>query len=189
VSENRRPSAEEITKIKIPYLDAVIEEIVRTSLTAPGVSRRAMVETELLGYHIPKGTDVFIMGNGPDFFKPAFQVDEEARSATCRAARGKIGFWTPDDMNLFKPERWLSTDDEGNEIFDPTAGPHLVFGLGPRGCFGRRMAYLEIRLILVLLIWEFELKKVPQELGGYDAFDKMTRQPQKCYVRLGVATI
>src|SRR6266487_4775391 len=79
-SENRRPSAQEIVEIKIPYLDAAIEEIIRTSLTASGVSRQAMVDTEVLGYHIPKGTDVFFMGNGPDFFQPAFPVNEEVRS-------------------------------------------------------------------------------------------------------------
>jgi len=186
VLENRRPSAQEITNIRIPYLDAVIEEILRKSLTVPSVSRRAMVDTKILGYHIPKGTDVFFMGNGPDFVQPAIPIDEKARSATCQASRGKVGSWTPpEDMDLFKPERWLSTDAEGNVTFDSTAGPLLAFGLGPRGCFGRKMAYLEMRLNLVLLIWEFELKEVPQELGGYEAFDGMTRHPRKCFVRLG----
>src|SRR5947207_2064789 len=134
VLKSRRPSAQEIIKKRIPYLDAVIEEIVRTSLTAPGVSRKAMVDTEVLGYHIPKGTDLFLMGNGPGFFQPAFPVREEVRSVSCRAAKRKIGSWSPDDMDLFKPERWLSTDEQGNEMFDSTAGPHVVFGLGPRAC-------------------------------------------------------
>ena len=61
-SQKRMPTVQEITETAIPYIDAVIEEIIRHSLTAPTVIRRSMVDVDILGHRIPKGTDVFLMG-------------------------------------------------------------------------------------------------------------------------------
>ncbi|CAG8051375.1 unnamed protein product [Penicillium olsonii] len=184
VAERRPPTAEEIFKARIPYLDATLEEIVRKSMTAPGVSRTAMVDTVILGHRIPKGTTVFLMGNGPDFIAPPIgTIPEELRSKSCREANGKIGAWDPVDSHLFKPERWIVMED-GKECFDSTSGPVLTFGLGPRGCFGRRMAYLELKIVFVLLLWNFELQPVPEALSSYQAVDKLTHQPRFCYLRL-----
>jgi cytochrome P450 len=46
--------------------------------------------------------------------------------------------------------------EKGDE-FDPSAKPVLAFGLGLRGCFGKRLAYVEIRILITLIIWNFEL--------------------------------
>ncbi|KAL2828394.1 cytochrome P450 monooxygenase [Aspergillus cavernicola] len=185
IAESRRPTAEEISKARIPYLDATQEEIIRKSMTASAVTRIAMVDTMILGHHIPKGTNVFLMGNGADFIEPPIisEIPEEQRSKSCREAKGRIGSWDPTDSHLFKPERWITVED-GKEVFDATSGPLLTFGLGPRGCFGRRMAYLELKIVLVLLLWEFELQAVPQALSSYGAVDKLTHQPRQCYLRL-----
>lgn len=178
VTECRRPTAEETSKAHIPYLDATQEEIIRKSMTASGVTRTAMVDTVILGHHIPKGTNVFLMGNGPGFVAPPIgKVPEERRSKSCQQANGRIGAWDPADSNLFKPERWIVMED-GKESFDSTSGPLLTFGLGPRGCFGRRMAYLELKIVLVLLLWNFELQQVPEALNSYQAVDKLTHQPK-----------
>jgi cytochrome P450 len=183
-AEYRWPTAQEITKVHIPYLDATQEEIIRKSMTATGVTRNATVDTVILGHNIPKGADVFLMGNGPDYvLPPVGNILEELRSESCRTAKGRIGSWDPEDCHLFKPERWLTIED-GEEVFNATAGPLLTFGLGPRGCFGRRMAYLELKIALVLLVWNFNLKSVPQELSSYQATDKLTHQAKQCYLRL-----
>jgi len=183
-AKHRNPTVTEITEIRIPYLDATIEEILRTAITFPGVIRNALVDTTILGYHIPKGTDVFLLHNGPDYFTPPFAVPGEQRSESARTASYQIGSWDPSDMSSFKPERWLIRDEAGGEAFDATAGPHLAFGLGPRACYGRRLAYLELRIILVMLIWNFEFKVCPEPLSSYDAVDKLSRQPKQCFVRL-----
>ncbi|EJT67975.1 hypothetical protein GGTG_14448 [Gaeumannomyces tritici R3-111a-1] len=60
----------------------------------------------------------------------------------------------------------------------------MPFGLGTRGCFGRRLAYLEQRVSLTLLVWSFELSPCPPELSGYAAVDGLTHRPKQCYVRL-----
>lgn len=59
----RYPSAQELVKMDSPYLDATIEEILRCGVTASSHIRMATVDTELLGYHIPKGTDVFFVSD------------------------------------------------------------------------------------------------------------------------------
>jgi cytochrome P450 len=182
-AEKRNPTAQEITKMTIPYMDAVMEEIFRCSLTEAVVARTAVVDVEVLGHRIPKGMDVFFMGNGPSVFSPAFQIDDSLRSPSALAAKNRVGTWNPDDMADFKPERWL-VEEDGKKVFDAAAGPLLTFGLGPRGCYGRRLAYLELKLVLLLITWNFELQKCPVELSGYAAIDKLTHSPQQCYVRL-----
>jgi hypothetical protein len=49
---------------------------------------------------------------------------------------------------------------------------------------GRKWAQLEIRFVLVLLLWNFELLPTPDALSGFAAVDKLVHLPQKCYVRL-----
>jgi cytochrome P450 len=186
IADRRPPTAEEISKARIPYLDATQEEIIRKSLTAPGVMRTAMADTEILGHHIPKDTTMFLLDNGPDFIAPPVgNVPEERRSKSSREAKakGRTNSWDPADSNLFRPERWITVED-GKECFDSTAGPLLTFGLGPRGCFGRRMAYLELKIVLVLLMWNFKLQPIPESLASYQAVDKLTHQPRQCYLRL-----
>lgn len=58
---NQSPTAVEIAKTSVPYLDAVIEEILRVGGTAAANMRVATMDSEILGFHIPKGTDVFMM--------------------------------------------------------------------------------------------------------------------------------
>jgi cytochrome P450 len=186
--ERRAPTATEITSAHSPYIDAVIEEAIRTSLTAPGISRSALVDTTLLGHRIPKGTVIFMMNNGPDYKSPGLPIAEELRSESCRAVEKdkRVGSWSGDaaQMSAFTPERWLVKDAEGKDKFEPTAGPTLSFGLGPRGCFGRRLAYLELRIMLVMLFWTFEFKQVPAELNSFAQIDKLTSKPKHVYIRL-----
>jgi len=165
----------------------VIEEMSRIAIAFPAAIRRTLTDTTILGHHIPKGTDVMMMQNGPDFLDPPLPVSEEQRSETCRLYKSRVGSWDPADARSFKPERWIKIDSEGNETFDAMAGPHLAFGLGPRACFGKRYAYLQMRIIVIMLIWNFELKRLPEELNSYGAVEKLTKQPLRCYVKLGLA--
>jgi cytochrome P450 len=187
VTEKRNPAYQEVTKTAIPYLDASIEELIRCSLTEPTVTRESMVDVDVLGHRIPKGTAFFLLGNGPSIFTPAFEIDDSLRSPSALAAKERVGAWDPRDMGQFKPERWLVKEGD-KEVFDASAGPLLTFGLGPRGCYGRRMAYLELKLVLVLIIWNFELQKCPPELNNYSAEDKVVHAPQQSYVRLKKTT-
>jgi cytochrome P450 len=79
--------------------------------------------------------------------------------------------------------------EEGQEVFDGMAGPSLPFGLGPRGCFGKRFALQGLKIQFALIVWHFQLLKVPQELNSYDAVQKFAQEPKQCFVRLANANI
>jgi cytochrome P450 len=183
VAEGRAPTATEIVETPIPYIDASVEEIIRHSLTQPSVLRITTQDVDVLGHTIPKGTTILMMGNGPSFMTPGLEVDEDLRSPTSRTANNRIGAWDPKDIHLFKPERWLIEEDD-KIVFNPSAGPHLTFGLGVRGCFGRKLATLQMKIAVTLIVWNFIIQKVPDELGGYAAHDALTHLPQQCYLRL-----
>lgn len=87
-----------------------------------------------------------------------------------------LGFGRHD---AFKPERWIV----GGE-FDATAGPQLAFGLGTRGCYGKRLVYVEMRVLLTLIVWNFELLLCSTALSSYKSILITTHEPQQCYVRL-----
>lgn len=172
----------------MPYLDAVIEEITRCSQTASIVVRKAVHDTQLLGYHIPKGMNVYFLANGPGYIGPVDQNDEiseSVRSLTSRGSKDRaIPNWDPADVFEFRPDRCIKENNEGLQSFNNQAGPVMQFDAGIRGCFGRKLAYLEIRTVLVLLIWTFELLPVPEKLGTYKAFDSLTHKAKACYLIL-----
>ena len=55
------PTAVDIAKTQTHYLDAFVEETLRCGSTASANIRVATQDTEIFGYHIPKGTDVFMV--------------------------------------------------------------------------------------------------------------------------------
>ncbi|KEY74712.1 hypothetical protein S7711_05462 [Stachybotrys chartarum IBT 7711] len=182
VSESRLPTATEIAKSQIPYLDAVIEESLRVGRPTPMVARESMVDTVLLGHRIPKGVTLLLSNAGPGFISKPLQIPDSMRSESSKTKQ-RVGEWDLEGMHLFKPERWLKEED-GVQTFDSQAGPFLAFSLGHRGCFGRRLAYLEMRLVLTLLLWNFRFDKLEGKLASYDTEEGVTAMPKFCYVRL-----
>lgn len=184
LAEHRQPTVHEITSTSIPYLDAVLEEILRLSAVIPLISRVAMVDTTVLGHAIPKGTQIFFTFNGPSLMKPAIEVPENVRSESSRNTKSRFGQWRAEDVEQFIPERWIDVDEKGVETFNPMKGPMITFGSGPRGCFGRKLAYLQLRIFWVLLIWNFEFLPVSLELRTRDVMEGATIEPLESYIRL-----
>jgi hypothetical protein len=201
--ERRQPTPKELATLHHPYIDAMLEEILRCASTAAVTSRLAMVDTDVLGFHIPKGTDVNFLAHADYIAPPIGAIEERKRSPSSQASKDKTGVWEVSDISVFKPERWLKTTGEKGKVeFTRNAGPSLPFGAGIRGCFGmlyflflkrikpsnhlsgRKLAYIELRMLVVFIVWNFELLPVPGELSAYLAVDKVTHQPQKCYLRL-----
>jgi hypothetical protein len=129
------PSAEDILTASIPYLDATLEEILRLANPVPLLSRTAVVDTTILGFPIPKGTQVLC---STDFKRdPVVEVAEEKRSESSRAAgQGLVA----KDLDQFMPERWIKVDTDGKRTFDPAALPRLSFGVEERRCPGKSHA-------------------------------------------------
>ncbi|KAL4946454.1 hypothetical protein BDV06DRAFT_234057 [Aspergillus oleicola] len=187
-AQRRQPTIQEITSVKIPYLDTTMEEILRFAGTGPVVDREALVDTEIFGHRIPKGTVVTCLVTGPSMLSPGFDVDPARRSASSREAEQnshtQSRTWDRSDISVFNHDRWIVSDAEKGDQFNPAAGPQLAFGLGARGCYGRRLVYLEMRVLLTLVLWSFELLPCPRDLSGYHASLITTNEPKQCYVRL-----
>ncbi|KAI1120036.1 cytochrome P450 monooxygenase [Nemania abortiva] len=187
LAERRNPTTQEITGTSVPYLDATMEETLRCCGTAPVVDRVAMHDTELLGHHIPKGTVVTCLVTGPSMMTPSFDIDMSRRAPSSQAAirEGRQRTWDPQDISAFNPSRWIKKyNDENGVKFDPASGPQLAFGLGVRGCYGKRLVYLEMRIVLTLILWNFELLKCPLDLSSYHSKLITTNEPIQTYVRL-----
>ena len=110
-------------------MDATLEECTRLANITPRLVRVATVDTELLGYHIPKGAHIMCtsyVGEAP------FDVPESLRSPKSQAAKKNVDSNWDANMAQFYPERWL--DEGGN--FNPQAMRRLAFSTGPRACFG-----------------------------------------------------
>ncbi|GAM91069.1 hypothetical protein ANO11243_091160 [Dothideomycetidae sp. 11243] len=170
--DEQLPSGAEIARANIPYFDATIEEVLRLGLTIPGQTRIALHDTEVLGYAIPKGVEVSFMCNGPGFVRPdPFAAKDKA-----------VPEWDQATIGAFEPDRWLKRNEAGKTVFDANAGPTSQFGAGVRGCFGRKLAYLELRIMFTVLIWHFEFPELDDSLSSYNAALASTRIPVKCYV-------
>lgn len=193
-AEKRQPTVMEIIEKPAPFLDAFLEECLRVAKTIPTILREAMEDVNILGHPVPKGTGIIIYNHGPGGqVEPGFGIPESARSNTSQDTKDRIGEWNPDDIHKFRPERWLQRcsgklgDDNGEFEgieYNANAGPFLTFGGGPRGCFGKKLAYMELKMVLAMLVWNFDFEECPPELSSYRGVDTATLVPEQCYVRL-----
>jgi cytochrome P450 len=190
-AEHRQPTAAEIMDAttagkSVPYLDAFIEETLRVRSPTPGLGRTALVDTVVLGHRIPKGTSIVAPIQAPHVVSPVMPIDESLRGRggddDKTSSPAGLEQWDPADVAEFKPERWLRpTTGE----FDAQAGPViLAFSGGPRGCFGRKQAYNQLRITLTLLVWNFRFLPVDDRLDKDDYYDAITCRPLQCYARL-----
>jgi cytochrome P450 len=71
------------------------------------------------------------------------------------------------DPFTYRPERWLtpSTPEAKKSMRDAFA----AFSLGPRGCAGKAMAYLETSLVIAKTMWYFDFEAAKGELGEVGA--------------------
>ncbi|SPO07227.1 related to cytochrome P450 monooxygenase [Cephalotrichum gorgonifer] len=185
---HRMPTAEEITKTQVPYLDAFIQEVLRYTPPAIRVSRKAAVDMNILGHFIPKGTVLIFLIYGPTFNGKGWEVPEELRSESSRNHREGFGDWSDsgDPAEEFRPERWLKpSEKEGGEpVYDGMAGPFMSFSSGKRGCWGQRIAYLQLKLVITLLVWNFEFGPIPEAIDDWEMHDEIFARPWKNFVRI-----
>ena len=126
------------TIAQMPYLKAWLRETLRLYPVLSVILRMPAKDLILSGYLIPAGTAqvnflTFFMGRDETVFE---------------------------DAEAFKPERWLRKKDviltEAAEAFSS-----IPFGFGTRMCVGRRIAELELHLLLARIVQQFEISYPP----------------------------
>jgi cytochrome P450 len=117
---------------KLSYLDACIDEGLRIFPPVPGGNLRCIPKggASVCGHRLPEGITVSVQ-------------------SWC-VTHDPANFHDPE---TFIPERWLGTDEGGHSVLHASQ----PFSLGPRGCLGKNLAYLEMRLCLGKLLWNFDL--------------------------------
>ncbi|KAF7941446.1 hypothetical protein BELL_0061g00170 [Botrytis elliptica] len=123
----------------LTYLTAVLNESLRMSPPLPDSLRREVPSggATIAGHVIPGGTTVSV--------------------ACWSLFHSSDNFASPD---LFTPERWL--DNSGDQIsINKQADSKNVFhpfSFGSHNCIGQPLAWMEMRLILSRLIWNFDIQ-------------------------------
>ncbi|KAI1798530.1 cytochrome P450 [Daldinia bambusicola] len=184
------PGIAKLLSADVPYLSAAIEEGLRCAGTVGRLMRITTMDTEIFGHKIPAGIRVSSPATLSWLPEP---IAEEKRSLSSQATLGKSGGvdWTrtpaAQDLDKYIPERWLKIDGDGKETFDPNTLIHNAFGGGVRGCFGKRLAMLELRIMLALIVMSFKFLPVPAEFNSFQAIELLLRAPRQCYVKLEAA--
>ena len=121
----RAPTPEDLPRM--PYLDAVVHEVLRLYPAAYVLQRTSVEPFDLAGYHFPVNTTVIMS---------QWIVHRDPRL-----------FDAPEE---FRPERWL---DGLESRLHPYA--YFPFGGGPRRCIGQIFALMEAALVAATLAQKF----------------------------------
>lgn len=137
----------------ITYLTACLDEAMRLSPSVPSILPRRVGPGGMTvdGVHFPAGTNLGI---------PHYCLHRNAEVF-------------PDPL-AYKPERWMSTELQGQTGSDhgplkPGVGQAFSFtpfGAGRSSCIGRYMAYQEMSYILARIVWELDIRIEPGNTLG-----------------------
>lgn len=133
-------SGRDVTSLDIdrmPYLNAVCNEVLRYYAPVPLTLREAAVDTSISGIRVPKGTIIAISPWATNF-------DREQ--------------WGP-DAHEFNPDRWMPKSADDKRAASGGASSNysfLTFLHGPRSCIGLAFAKAEFACLLASWLGRFE---------------------------------
>lgn len=124
-------------------MKACVDEAMRLAPPVPGLLPREVIAKEgatIDGIHIPVGT---VVGT------PCYALHHYEK-------------YYPQAWK-YLPERWLDAPEEQIEEARSAFAP---FSIGARGCIGKGVAYMELRLAVARLVWTYEMRKRKVEGKG-----------------------
>ena len=132
------------------FLRACIDEAMRLSPPVPTLLPREVLAggMDIDGLHVPSGTvvgvPIYSLHHNPAYF--------------------------PEPL-VYKPERWL-TDETATparlEEIKRAQSAFCPFSVGPRGCIGKGVAYLELTVALARTLWMYDLRLAGDTRMGAD---------------------
>ena len=133
---------------RLKYTEEIVKESMRLYPPAYGLGREAIRDCEIGGFHVPRGTQVFM-----------FQW------ATHRDPR----FF--DEPQRFIPERWTTEFESQLPKY-----AYFPFGAGPRVCVGASFAMMEMILVLATIGRRFRLELDPNH--AVEVYPAMSLRPK-----------
>jgi len=115
------------------YLEACAAETLRLYRPGSVAGQRVVPRggATIDGHHVPAGCTVSV--------------------SPWVAARSPLNFTEPDQ---FRPERWFSKGSYSQDNFHAAQ----AFGYGPKSCLGQNLAQFEVRLIVLYLLFNFDME-------------------------------
>ncbi|TGO43142.1 hypothetical protein BHYA_0003g00960 [Botrytis hyacinthi] len=147
VREEEDITLDAIQNTPIPYLEALINEGLRICNPIPSGLPRV----------VPEGGDDYCEIFLPGGTRLAVRIYASNRS--------KSIFADPDE---FVPERWLPKDQQPKNYADDQLSASKAFSVGFHSCFGRTLAWAEIRLAVTRLLWTFDFSVDAEDEVDFD---------------------
>jgi cytochrome P450 len=129
------------------YLRACIDEAMRMTPPVAGALPREVLHggIDIDGHHIPAGVVVgvphYALHHNEAYYPSSF---------------------------TFCPERWLP-DPASNPYYGKLEAAHAAFcpfSVGPRGCIGKGLAYVELSVTVARVLWGFDIRAAPGRTLG-----------------------
>ena len=70
------------------------------------------------------------------------------------------------DSYTFKPERWIESTENPQELIERARYAFSPFSVGSRSCAGRNLAYIEISDVLARTLWYLHFRQAVGPLGS-----------------------
>lgn len=144
------------------YLTAFLHEAMRMSPPVPAEPSREVLQggTTVNGHYFPQGSLV-----STAFW--AMHYNKE---------------YYPEPLR-FRPERWIVGAAESSaESVALAESAFCAFSAGSRGCVGKNMAWLEMRIVMAKTLWKYKIKQDPiNNLGGGSADARPGRREEGQY--------
>ena len=146
---------------ELSYLKCCIDEAMRLAPAVPGALPREVTEGfEIDGVYLPEGTEVgtpcYSIHRHPSYFpQPNSFIPE----------RWIEGSTIPPFPSLSKTPARLETWQVTREDVELARKAYCPFSIGPRGCIGKSMALMEMRLTLARLLFLFDFEGVGDGVG------------------------
>ncbi|KAG1882722.1 cytochrome P450, partial [Suillus subluteus] len=143
-------------KANLPYLDAVVHEILRLHPPVGEFTRLAAADdviplSEPVRTESGEVTDNICIAKGTLITIPGAAINRSS------------AIWGP-DAKEFKPDRWLTEDGISGKAKEVQGHRHLLtFVDGPRTCLGKDFAIAEFKTVLLVLVknFVFEMRDGP----------------------------
>ncbi|MBD2175306.1 cytochrome P450 [Pseudanabaena sp. FACHB-1998] len=120
---------------QMPYLDAVMKEVLRFVPPVGGAFRKTKEDFEYKGFLIPQGWTVI------------YQINQSHQDEAVYS-----------DPDTFNPDRFLENTNDRAKLFS-----YVPFGGGMRECLGKEYARLEMKIFGAMLLRQYRWELLPNQ--------------------------